>query len=179
MDDAMRVADARAAYFAANGFSEAVYTARWRRLDVGPIPVVFPTTAALRRALPLHDLHHVATGYATTWTGEAEISAWELGAGCGKHWWAIGFSLGAMAIGLAIAPRRTYRAFLRGRRSRSLYVDACPAPLALSLRELRARLRLDDAAAPAATWRDRLAFARWIATIPLTGAVFVVAALSR
>jgi hypothetical protein len=177
MDHATSVAAARAAYFAANGFSEAAYTARWRRIDVGPIPVRFPSHAGMRRALPLHDLHHVATGYGTTWLGESEISAWELAAGCGRHLWAIGFSLGALSYGVVLAPRRTWRAFLRGRRSRSLYVTACPDALAISVGELRARLGL-DAAPVAATWRDRLAFARWILTVPFIGLAFAAAALS-
>ena len=35
--------------------------------------------------LPWHDLHHVATGYGTGLIGEAEISAYELRAGCGSE----------------------------------------------------------------------------------------------
>ena len=32
-----------------------------------------------------HDLHHILTEYDTTWTGEAEVSAWELATGCKNY----------------------------------------------------------------------------------------------
>lgn len=81
----MTVGAARDVYFRDNGFSAAGYTDRWAKVKLGRLPVVFPNIAARRAALPLHDLHHVATGYATTFTGEAEIGAWEIGAGCGRY----------------------------------------------------------------------------------------------
>jgi NADPH:quinone reductase-like Zn-dependent oxidoreductase len=34
----------------------------------------------------LHDIHHVLTGYDTTWRGKAEIGAWEIASGCGRHY---------------------------------------------------------------------------------------------
>src|SRR5204862_1379023 len=119
--DAMSVGEAREAYFAANGFSLAGYTDRWVKLRVGPISLAFPNTQARRAAVQLHDLHHVATGYATTWTGEAEIAAWELAAGCGRYYAAWLLNLGAMGVGMVLSPRRVLRAFARGRRSHSLY----------------------------------------------------------
>jgi len=76
-----RVFEARQRYFADNGFSDAGYSDRWVKLSIGPLPFVMPNLPSRRRAIPLHDLHHVATGYDTTVRGEAEISAWELGAG--------------------------------------------------------------------------------------------------
>jgi hypothetical protein len=82
----MTVGDARDVYFRDNGFSLAGYTDNWVKLKLGPIPIAFPNTDARKAAVKLHDLHHVATGYATTWTGEAEIAAWEIGAGCGKYY---------------------------------------------------------------------------------------------
>src|SRR5687768_13274599 len=117
----MTVREARERYFVENGLSEAGYTARWVKLAVGPVPFYFPNTAARRRAVVLHDLHHVATGYSTTWRGEAEIAAWELAGGCGRYWAAWALNTGAMSIGLVIAPRRTWRAWRRGRASRTLY----------------------------------------------------------
>ena len=80
----MTVRDARARYFAANGFSEAAYVDAWVRFKVGPLPVVFPNTRSRKRAVPMHDLHHVATGYGTSLVGEAEIGAWEIAGGCGR-----------------------------------------------------------------------------------------------
>ena len=66
-----------------------------------------------------HDLHHIATGYQTDWTGEAEIGGFEIGGGCGPFVWAWMLNLQAMFIGLLIAPRAAFRAFVRGRHRRS------------------------------------------------------------
>jgi ubiquinone biosynthesis protein Coq4 len=82
---------------------------------------VFPNTSARRRAVRLHDIHHVLTEYETTWAGEAEIAAWELASGCGRYWAAWILDLEAMAVGLLIAPRRVLAAFRRGRKSDNLY----------------------------------------------------------
>ena len=141
------VATARAAYFAANGFDDTQYGDPWLVLRVKGIPIgAIPNTKARQAALPLHDLHHVATGYQTTWRGESEIAAWELAAGCGKFYAAWILNLGAFALGLVIAPRRTLRAFARGRRSTTLYRTGVPADLAVrDVAELRALLKLDAA----------------------------------
>ena len=137
------VREARDRYFAENGLSEDGYTERWVKLPVGPFTIVFPNTGGRQRAVVLHDLHHVATGYSTTWRGEAEISAWELGAGCGRYWAAWGLNTGAAALGLVIAPRRTWHAWRRGRGSRALYRDGFTADLLdLTVTELRRRLEL-------------------------------------
>jgi ubiquinone biosynthesis protein Coq4 len=113
------------------------------KLKVGPLPFAFPNTPARQAAVKLHDLHHVATGYDTTFTGEAEIAAWELAAGCGRYYAAWILNLGAMATGMLIAPRRTARAFRRGRRSKSLYDRRFGNDLlAMTVGELRALLRI-------------------------------------
>ena len=145
-DGIERVRDARARYFDENGLSEAGYRSRWVVLRAGPLPLYLPNTSSRRRAVPLHDLHHVATGYDTTWTGEAEIAAWELAAGCGRYWAAWSLNLGAASLGLLIAPRRTLRAFRRGRRSgRTLYHQPgfTESLLDLTVAELRRSLALD------------------------------------
>ena len=137
----MRVSEARERYFAENGFSAATYTARWATFKLGPIPLAFPNTKSRKAAIPMHDLHHIATGYATTFTGEAEISAWELGGGCGPYLaaWVLD-GLGAL-LGLAIAPMRTIRAFRRGRRTRNLYQRGWSnALLDLTVDELREQI---------------------------------------
>lgn len=163
--DGSSVRAARAQYFAANGFSDAGYTARWISLGkLGPIPVGFPNTASRKRAIPLHDLHHVATGYATTWIGEAEIAAWEIAGGCTDHWAAWVLNAGGFSYGIMLAPRRIYRAFMRGRKSRTLYhLGWDDSLLDITVADLRQRLHLDRDARP--TWRDRLAFAAWIALV--------------
>jgi hypothetical protein len=154
----MNVRAARDQYFAANGFSEATYRDRWVKLALGPVPLVMWNPRARQLAIPLHDLHHVATGYATTFAGEAEIGAWEIGAGCGSNWAAWIYNASAFAFGFVAHPRRTYRAFVRGRHSRSLYTTGGwrDELLELDVAELRRELALDRD--HAATWRDRLAY---------------------
>jgi len=143
-DDALSLRDARGLYFAAAGFDESSYTEKWVRLKAGPLALYMPNTPARVRAVRFHDLHHVLTGYATDWTGEAEIGAWEIASGCADHWAAWHLNFLAMAIGLAIAPRRTFRAFVRGLRSRNFYREEFgEALLAERVGEARRRLRLD------------------------------------
>lgn len=141
------VGDARARYFAENGFPpDGGYDARWVRVKLGPVPVWFPNTAARVRAVRLHDLHHVATGYETDLVGEAEIGAWELASGCRGYlaaWW---LNLNAVVIGLLLSPRRVLRAFRLGRRSRNLYAEGwSEAVLGETVGRLRERLGLGTA----------------------------------
>jgi hypothetical protein len=156
----MLVRDARAAYFSENGFSEASYRDRFTRIPLGPIALPMWNPPSRQRAVALHDLHHVATGYATTWRGEAEIGAWEIGASCGQYAAAWFYDAAAMAFGVAICPRRTFRAFVRGRHARSLYVGQRRVDEVLEMRvdELRTALALDREP-PATSWRDYAAFA--------------------
>ncbi|HKA52158.1 MAG TPA: hypothetical protein VKJ47_00705 [Candidatus Binatia bacterium] len=159
--DALTVGEARARYFAANGFAESGYEARWVRLQAGPVPLFIPNTSARARAVRFHDLHHVATGYDTTWTGEAEIGAWEVASGCAHHYAAWVLNLQALAVGLLINPGAVFRAFLRGRHSRNLYRKVfSDSLLAPTVGEMRRRLHLDTTPRPP-TPRDCTAFAGW------------------
>ena len=143
-DSSSSVRAARDQYLAANGFSLADYQARWVRFKIGPVPIVFVNTRTRKAAVPLHDLHHLATGYQTDLRGEAEIAAWELAAGCGRYWAAWVLNSMTIATGAVIAPRRTLAAWRRGRRSRSLYHESFQDSLLdLSVAELQNRLELD------------------------------------
>jgi hypothetical protein len=160
----LSLAEARARYFRANGFGEdGGYGKRWVELRLGPLPFAFPNTAARVRAVRYHDLHHVVTGYATDVVGEAEIGAWEIASGCAGFVAAWILNLYALTLGLATDAGATFRAFVRGRRTRNLYGLAYDeALLAARVGEVRARLGL-DAAPGAATAADRAAFAAWAA----------------
>jgi len=165
----MTVGDAREVYFRDNGFSLAGYTDNWVKLKLGPIPIAFPNTDARKAAVKLHDLHHVATGYATTWTGEAEIGAWEIGAGCGTYYAAWVLNLSALGLGMWHSPRRILRAFARGRRSKSLYDRVFGEEmLAWKVGELRTKLALDQPAVPT-TVGDVIALAAWLKVSVLLG----------
>jgi hypothetical protein len=167
--DGETVRAARQRYFEANGFSDASYSDRWVKIKIGPLPVAFPNTATRRRAIPLHDLHHVATGYDTSFVGEAEISAFEIGGGCTNHWAAWVLNLSGLGYGLGLAPRRTYRAFVRGRHAQNLYRGGWRDELLdETVGELRARMQL-TAEPVKATSRDRLAFAAWAVLLALYG----------
>lgn len=160
--DELTVRDGRARYFESGGIpADGGYSAAWVKLKAGPIPFGFPNSAGRRRAVKLHDLHHVLTGYDTTWTGEAEISAWEIASGCGPYTVAWFINLGGLFVGLLVNPRRTRHAFLRGRGAHNLYHGEpfSEAILDEKLGDIRARLAFD--AAPRAV--DRLDRASWIA----------------
>jgi len=81
-----RVGDALREHFRSNGLPEdGGIDLRWVHLRVGPIPLAFPNIPARREAVRYHDVHHVLTGYAMDWAGEAEIGAWEVASGCGRY----------------------------------------------------------------------------------------------
>src|SRR5512134_1498047 len=115
------VREGRDAYLRANGFSVEAYAARWTPARILGIGFRVPNTARHRWAIMLHDLHHVATGYATDLTGEAEVSAWECRAGLAPLGLYTGALVASLALlGLVVAPRRTIRAW-RASRRRSLF----------------------------------------------------------
>jgi hypothetical protein len=104
----------------------------------------------------------VLTGYSTDLTGEGELAAWELGAGC-RDRTALQLELRVLGFALAWCPRRLFRAFLSGRHSRHLLDTSCSdALLGRSLASVREELGLDRAV-PEARAADRRAFAGWAA----------------
>lgn len=159
--------EALASYFAAAGFPpDGGYSARWVRLQAGRVPLFLPNIEARRRAVRYHDLHHLVTGYPTTWRGECQISAWEVAGGCAQYWVAWLLNLGALGIGLVLAPRPMFRAWCRGRRSRNLYREPYPPLLDQRVADVRAELGL--ALPPAAPgFADRATFAAWLAVAVL------------
>jgi hypothetical protein len=161
--DSLTLAEARSLFFARSGLGDdGGYNARWVRVETRPWPVYFPNTACRVEAARLHDLHHVALEYETDWAGEAEIAAWEIASGCGRHGWAWLLNLGAFTVGIALFPKRLYHAFIRGRHAANLYRDGFPESELpnKTLAWLRARLRVKENATRA-TMRDGLAFAFW------------------
>jgi len=155
--------EARRLYFESNGFPlDGGYQAKWVDFELGPIPMPFPNSDARRRAVKVHDLHHVLTGYQTDIYGEGEISAWELAAGCGDMVAAYGLNLGGMAMGMLIAPRRTWRAWVRGRQSGMLYRTRIDDELLQrKLGDVRRELGLDKTPGPAPIGDVLLFFVYW------------------
>jgi hypothetical protein len=166
-DDTLTLRQARGQFFAAN---EAVfgkdggYDKKWVRIQLGAVPIFLPNMAGRDRAVRLHDLHHIVTGYSTELVGEAEIGAWEVGSGCGNFWHAWVLNLWAFALGLLIAPRRTFSAFVRGRHSENLYHTHSQLGETLldeTVGAMRKRLQLNQQVVPRA--RDYVAFFVWSA----------------
>ncbi len=179
-DPNMSVLAARTRYFADNNFGEdGGYGAKWVTLaKLGPLELGFPNSAARLRAVRLHDLHHLVTGYDTDWIGEAEIAAWELASGCADYHAAWVLNLLAMPIGVLREPDRIRRAFVRGSRSRNLYDKPFDeAVLDQRLGELRARLDVASAANATMTAAERARFRRMLA-IGMLGQLAVLAVLT-
>ena len=156
------VGSARAQLLSAIRFpADGGYGEKSVKLRAGCLTLAFPNTATRVRAVKLHDVHHVLTECDTTWRGEAEIGAWEIASGCERRYPAWFLNLGAMTIGLAIAPRRTFRAFVRGRHSGNLYhTEFTEDLLERGVGELRTALVIPlGPVAPAAS--DVAGFAAW------------------
>ncbi len=133
--------EARDRFLAVNGFRIEEYSAPTYTIKFWRFPVRLPNTKGHQWATPLHDLHHILTGYATDWIGEAEISAWELRAGC-KTLVVYCLDVAGVIIGLFISPVRVWRAFLRADGQRNLYHEPALAASVwqMTVGEVRARL---------------------------------------
>ena len=126
-------------YLEENSLSVESYSARRFPIYVGRWPVYVPNPGYL----PWHDLHHVVTGYRTGLIGEAEISAYELRAGCGSVMVFI-LCVGAILIAMFVAPRRVWRAWKRAKGAHTLYHTKLPYEtlLEMSVADLREQLGL-------------------------------------
>ncbi len=148
------------AYFREAGFAEdGGYSDAWVKIKAGPIPFAFPNIEARRICVRYHDVHHLVTGYQPNWPGEMEIGAWEVATGCRHYWVAWLLNLWAFGMGLVLHPRRTVRAFCRGRHSINLYRDQYELVLEERLGDLRQRLGLDHQ--PTSTAADWFALCFW------------------
>jgi hypothetical protein len=139
--DTLTLREARDCFLSDNGFRIDDYSAPTYTVKLFGIPFKFPNTKAHQWATPLHDLHHVLTGYQTNWIGEAEVAIWELRAGCKTlvvYW----LDLSGVAIGLLLSPIRMWRAFRAARGSRTLYRDPklCETMMDMTVGEVRSRL---------------------------------------
>lgn len=155
MNVELSVGEALLAFRRANGLA-ADSAPSWT-CDIGPLRLRLPNFRWRRRAIPTHDLHHLLTGYPCTLRGECQMAAWEFAAGRFPHPAATLFCLPLVAAGLLWSPRALWSAFLRGRRSASLYATGISeALLASPLHRLR-----DDVEAGGrrpATFADAAAF---------------------
>ncbi|HEV3190835.1 MAG TPA: hypothetical protein VGY54_10085 [Polyangiaceae bacterium] len=162
-DRAATVRAARAVYFETNGFgADGGYDKKWVPVKVGPAEFAIKNTKGRVRSVRLHDLHHIATGYATTLEGEALVGAWELASSCRDHWAAWFLNATAFAFGIVLAPRALWRAFVRGRYSSNLYEgEFSESLLDVTVSDLRDKLRVVDEQHEASL-ADALVFTLWL-----------------
>lgn len=123
----MQLQEELSAFYAKFGFGEIV-GARPLTVPVytGCLLVPLPNIETRHRYLKYHDLHHLITRYSVGRIGEGEVSAWELGTGSLLASPTLAFmNLIALSTGLVLEPRRMWRAFVRGTRSKNLYSIAC------------------------------------------------------
>ena len=150
------------------------YDAPWQEASFGGVPYAVPNPAARGRALRVHDVHHLLTGYETDWRGESLISAWEVGSGgAGRYGYAWVIALFGFFIGLVALPRATWRAFVRGRAGRNLY-GVGDIEEWLDLRVDTARRYLGVRDDRAATAGDAIRFAGWAVAAGLGGVLLTL-----
>ena len=168
--DAMSLRDARTLFFERGNLGvDGGYSSRWVRVESKPIAFYFPNCRSRVTAARLHDLHHIVAEYGTDWAGEAEIAAWEIASGCTHYYVAWVLNLGAFAVGLMVAPRSLFRAFVRGRRARTNLYHTGLSELQLddiTVGMLRARLAVGAPRVKACV-NDVAVFAVWSAAAAL------------
>lgn len=138
--DHLLLVEARDHFLASNGFRIRDYSAPTYTIKLWGLSVRLPNTKAHQWATPLHDLHHVLTGYGTDWIGEAEVAAWELRAGCKTVVVVYCLDIAGVMIGLFMSPARVLRAFVRAKGQRTLYSEPELSLSDTTVGELRARL---------------------------------------
>jgi hypothetical protein len=120
------------------------YTAKKFSIKVGNFAINLPNIPSRVKVARFHDIHHVLTGYAANWKGEAEIGAWEIATGCEKYFVAWFLNFGAVMVGLILYPKAVIKAFKRGLKTKTnLYHNFEYEPLLdMSIKELREKIGL-------------------------------------
>jgi len=134
-------------------------------LGRGLLHIRVPNFGWRKRAIVRHDLHHLLTGYPCTPTGEMEMAAWEFAAGRFPHPGATAFCVPLVGMGAVLSPRRTFAAFVRGRRGTSLYATPLSDEV-LASRIVDLRQRFAPTLPTQATTRD------WLTYLALLGLSF-------
>ena len=119
----MQLVNELAAFYRKHGFDEGTGE---RALTVpvytGCMLVPLPNIETRHKYLKYHDLHHIVGRYGVGRIGEGEVSSWELGTGSVLASPTLALmNLIALSTGLVLEPKRMWKAFVRGTRSRNLY----------------------------------------------------------
>lgn len=102
-------------------FRDAEEQGRWWTFGAFGLTIPCYNFAWRRQALPVHDLHHVVTGYPVSMPGEFQVAAWEFAAGRFPSLFSNLFCLPLVGLGLLHSPSKVFAAFRQGLSSRSLY----------------------------------------------------------
>ncbi len=125
MNEELKIRDALQVFYGSESLGQDAFIAKINYADFKIFKLPFPNLKKRREIVYLHDINHVLSGYDTSWMGEGEVAAWELGSGFPPRCW-VGYFYApfTLMIGLVLSPVRVYRAFLRGRRQKnSCYAD--------------------------------------------------------
>lgn len=178
------ITDALTRHYIAHGLpSDGGESSPWFHVHIGSLTLRLPNPPARRRAVFFHDVNHILTGYDTAFSGgEVAIAAFEVASGCGRYWIVWYINLTMFAVGLVVNPRAVFRAFARGTGTSSIYrrQENRDALSAMSVAELRALLRIDDAPR-VGRFSDRVRFGAWsivagaVMIVPVAAAALVLA----
>ncbi len=127
--------------------------------------VYIPNWNDRRKAVLMHDVHHLITGYKAEIKGETEIASWEIASDCSRFPAAILLNGPSILFGLFLHPKKILRAFLRGRRTSNLYTSGLTEEEILNSfpEDLKKRLGLTkDVAAIKWKFTDIPAFTYWL-----------------
>jgi hypothetical protein len=118
-DNNLKVREALNVYFSLYHFENGGYDLKWFRIKIGKLYIPLPNTKSRIKAVRIHDIHHILTGYEANLKGEAEIAGWEIASGCGKYHTAWLLNAGSFFYGLIFFPKALFTAFLKGRACRT------------------------------------------------------------
>jgi hypothetical protein len=127
---------------------------RWIRMRIRGRLIPIKPLLGHQHAILLHDVHHMVSGYGTSFREELQLAAWELGSG-GCRWYALFWlnRINAVLLGLLFCPMRTLRALRAGRGLRNLY--GCDASEILDLDFAAVRAYVDPYIGSGRTDPDR------------------------
>jgi len=114
---------ARDLFYKTHGFPEdgGVSKNKWSPIGCRDLKVYLPNFEWRKKAIPYHDLHHIIAEYQFCPTGEFQVAAWEFAAGKYPNIFTTLFCIPLVSMGAFLIPSRQFRAYIRGRRSRTLY----------------------------------------------------------
>jgi hypothetical protein len=115
--------EARDRFYEAHGFPKdgGISKDYWSPIGCRDLKVYLPNFDWRKKAIPFHDLHHILAEYQFSPTGEFQIAAWEFAAGKYPNIFTTLFCIPLISLGAILIPKNQFRAFVRGKRSRTLY----------------------------------------------------------